>query len=184
MRRCPHCHQQVPEGEYCTYCGKPLKPFASWQAALLVLAAALAVVLIAVPFHRYTQSRAAVQQSKDDKMLQQYYEEQARAEAEKAAEEARPDIYDLKIVSSDHDYSFGSNYGHITGTVKNTSFDKEISYFKITAKLKGRTGSVIGNDYDSFYGTLGPGESVDFDIMYKKPSSTVTDYKLEIEEVS
>lgn len=174
----------VPEGEYCTYCGTPLKRRVSGEAIPLLLAIVLAAALIVVPFHSYTQSRAAVQQSKDDKMLQQYYEEQARIEAEKAAEEARPDTYDLKIVSSEHDYSFGSNYGHITGTVKNISYDKEISYFKITAKLKSRTGSVIGNDYDSFYGTLGPGESVDFDIMYKKPSSSVADYKLEIEEVS
>lgn len=184
MRRCPHCRRQVPEGEYCTCCGKPLKSRLSWYAVPTVLAVVLAAALIAVPFRSYTRSRAAVQQSRDDKMLQQYYAEQARVEAEKAAEEARPDTYDLKIVSSEHDYGFGSNYGHITGTVKNVSYDKEVSYFKITAKLKSRTGSVIGNDHDSFYGTLGPGESVDFDIMYKKPSSSVADYKLEIEEVS
>ena len=184
MRRCPHCRRQVPEGEYCTYCGKPLKPRASWYAVPTVLAVVLAVALIAVPFRSYTQSRAVVRQSKDDKLLQQYYEEQARAEAEKAAEEARPDIYDLKIVSSEHDYPIGRDYAHITGTVKNTSLDKEITYFKITAKLKNKFGEVIGNDYDVFYGTLGPGESVDFDIMYKKPSSYVADYKLEIEEVS
>lgn len=166
------------------YCGKPLRPAASWRPALLVLAGVLAVILVVVPFNSYNKSRAAVQQSKDDKMLQQYYEEQARAEAEKAAEEARPDIYDLKIVSSEHDYPIGRDYGHITGTVKNTSLDKEITYFKITAKLKNKFGEVIGNDYDVFYGTLGPRESVDFDIMYKKPSAYVADYKLEIEEVS
>lgn len=180
MKYCPSCQCEYPnEDTFCAKCGKPLEKKSSirfkigeWIMLLCLLGS---IPFLLLPLSRLSQTRDAMETSRTNKWLKEYYEDFVE-------EASRPTRWDLSVTNSEMEAG-SRNYGHIVGTVRNIS-DKTVKSFKIVVKLKDRSGTVIGTDYDYFYGTLGPWEETDFDIMYEKPSRTVTDYVLEIEEVS
>ncbi|WP_367925820.1 FxLYD domain-containing protein [uncultured Ruthenibacterium sp.] len=182
MKYCHNCRREYPDGSlYCANCGKPLQTRQETRKNSInkifpICAIAIIIFFVGYSLSSLKTSRETLANAKNEKWLQQYYQDIE----EKAT---YPDEWDLSIVDSEKEYSGGS-YGHITGTVRNITEDKTISSFKVVVKLEDHSGQIIGTDYDFFYGTLGPGEETDFDIMYEKPSRTVSDYSLQIEEVS
>lgn len=85
-------------------------------------------------------------------------------------EKAKPSTSDMRVVDYTSRKSSSGKYRYLTGTVKNTSSNKTISYYEVGVKFYDSAGSVVGSDYTNSGTDLGPGESREFEIMYEYSS--------------
>lgn len=179
MKICPNCRNTFSDDcVNCDICGNQLqmvktnnKKTITLMIALGLLVSICIIVTIALMISGERKKREEIRKEIKDYRYEKEIEDYL----------STPLINDLKI-NSDWTTRTSNNYLYISGSVTNISMDKTISYYEIEAKFYDKNGNVIDSDWTNWAGELEPGESRQFEIMYKYTGKE-EDIDLKVREV-